>query len=210
MDWWIHTSRTYAQCSNTSSAMGTVNTSDEFTTHWFFNQMHIHRSKHNLMKRPWHWHFVQLVCSRSLWHEVWSGYRYISLQLSFQISYAIFKHSWRRFLSRSLNALFRIPLHQDEYPLKRAELGQEKLLSVLVAFPRCDEVAWVPPVSSSLCHSLTASRRATKLFHHREGQFHSSMLLSWGLSSLPCFYVSKWYLESYMLHAKPTIFTILL
>lgn len=55
--------------------------------------------------------------------------------------------------------------------------SHEKLLSGLFAMPRCDGVHWFPPVSSSLCHLLTASCWVTKLLHPREQQPHIYILI---------------------------------
>ncbi len=79
----------------------------------------------------------------------------------------------------------------------------------MFALPRCDGVDSVPPVSSSSCHSLTASCWVTKLFHRRDWQSHIYILIKFVTHPcsclegchLPCFYVSKCR-QSNMLYPK--------
>lgn len=69
-----------------------------------------------------------------------------------------------------LDFVLAYPSLPGQIPFKALWSSHEKLLSGLFSLPRCDGVDWVPPVSSTLCHLLTASRWVTKLFHRRERQ----------------------------------------
>lgn len=147
-------------------------------------QMHIHRAFAHLREKPFGREralapFDYCIDLRISWHEKGSGYRCLPLmwgcacEATFQFKGSGrceqvsigFKCSRRRFISRLLDRSRVSTFSRDKHPSKAAEAATSSFCQDCLLLPRCDGVDGVPTVSSSLCHSPTAPRRVTKLFH---------------------------------------------
>lgn len=123
--------------------------------------------------------FDYCIDLRISWHEKGSGYRCLPLmwgcacEATFQFKGSgcceqvsiSFKCSRRRFTSRLLDRSRVSTFSWDKHPSKSAEAATRSFCQDCSLLPRCDGEDHVPTVSSSLCHSPTAPRRVTKLFH---------------------------------------------
>lgn len=147
-------------------------------------QMHIHgpwrtRVKSPLDKSERLFPLIFALTWGIPWHDKGSGYRCLPLmwgcacEATFQFKGSgcweqvsiCFKCSRRRFISRLLDRSRVSTFSRDKHPSKPAEAATRSFCQDCSLLPRCDGVDRVPTVSSSWCHSPTAPRRVTKLFH---------------------------------------------
>ena len=180
--------------------------------HWCLPlyRMPINRPQHQRMKSPWFksrrrslWLSPSARGSCDMRKEVDTDVYHVRLRLpvfirkclifkggrcrgQVSISYAAFKRSWRRFYIWPLEFILKYPSSLGQISFKAHWSSHGNLLSGLFALPRCDGVDWVPPASSPLCHSLTASRWVTKLFHRGDWQSHIHVLIKFVTHPCSC------------------------